>query len=70
MKHSVIKTFRDKITGELILRGSTFETDDSERSKDLIERGLAKSNEKASTVKEEEAKEEKPKRTTRKKSGE
>lgn len=70
MKHSVIKTFRDKQTGELILPGSTFETDDSERSKDLIERGLVKSNEKTSTVKKEEVKEEKPKRSTRKKESE
>lgn len=70
MKHSVIKTFRDKFTSELILRGSTFETDDSERTKDLIERGLVKSDEKASTVNKEEVKENKPKRTTSKKSGE
>lgn len=70
MKHSVIKIFRDKLTGELILPGSTFETDDSERSKDLIERGLVKSNEKASTVKKKEVKEEKPKRTTSKKESE
>ena len=70
MKHSVLKTFRDKLTGELILPGSTFETDDSERSKELIERGLVKSNKKASTVKKEEEKEEKSKSTDREKSGE
>lgn len=69
-KHEVLTTFRDKETGQLILAGSFFETDDLKRSKDLIERGLVKSNEKASTVKTEIVKEEKAKHSSRKKASE
>ena len=69
-KHEVLTTFRDKETGQLILSGSFFNTNDEKRLEDLIERGLVKSNEKASTVKKQEVKELKSKRVTSKKSGE
>lgn len=40
MKYEVVKRFRDKYTGELILPGDSFMCDENERIKDLLERGL------------------------------
>lgn len=40
--YTVIKPFRDKYTGEIILPGSTFICDENNRIKDLISRGLIK----------------------------
>ena len=40
--YTVVKPFRDKYTGEMILPGSTFICDENDRIKDLINRGLIK----------------------------
>lgn len=42
MKHEVIRRFRDKYTGEIILPGETFICDETDRIKDLISRGIIK----------------------------
>ncbi len=42
MKHEVIRRFRDKYTGEIILPGSTFICDETDRIKDLVSRGIIK----------------------------
>ncbi len=42
MKYEVIRRFRDKYTGEIILPGSTFICDENDRIKDLISRGIIK----------------------------
>lgn len=36
----VIQSFKDKVTGEVYPQGKELEIDDSERVKDLINRGL------------------------------
>lgn len=59
-KHEVLKTFRDKETGQIILAGSFFDTDDKKRLEDMFSRGLLK----------QEIKEPDKKVNTRKKSGE
>lgn len=68
-KHLVNKTFRDKETGQIVLAGSYFSTDDEKRLDDLFERGLLKSDKKNSTVKVEETKKPKSKKPVQKKSG-
>lgn len=40
MKYNVIRRFRDKYTGEIYLPGDTFESDEADRIKDLLTRGL------------------------------
>ena len=42
MKYEVIRRFKDKYTGKIILPGSTFICDENDRIKDLINRGLIK----------------------------
>ena len=42
MKYEVIRRFRDKYTGEIILPGSTFICDETDRIKDLASRGIIK----------------------------
>lgn len=42
MKYEVIRRFRDKYTGEIILPGATFICDETDRIKDLISRGIIK----------------------------
>ena len=42
MKYEVIRRFRDKYTGEIILPGSTFICDENDRIKDLTDRGIIK----------------------------
>ncbi len=42
MKYEVIRRFRDKYTGEIILPGSTFVCDETDRIKDLVSRGIIK----------------------------
>jgi len=39
-KYEVLKTFRDKKTGQIILAGSFFHTDDKKRLKEMFEREL------------------------------
>lgn len=77
-KHEVLKTFRDKETGQLILAGSFFVTDDKKRLDDLFKRELLKSEPKAKVknetieqaVKQDVVEKAVRKTTTRKKSGE
>jgi len=45
MKYEVIRRFRDKYTGEIILPGSTFICDETDRIKDLTDRGIIKKQE-------------------------
>ena len=45
MKYEVIRRFRDKYTGEIILPGSTFICDEADRIKDLTDRGIIKKQE-------------------------
>ena len=40
MKYRVIRRFRDKYTREVYLPGDTFESDEADRIKDLLDRGL------------------------------
>lgn len=42
MKYEVIRRFRDKYTGEIILPGSAFICDETDRIKDLVSRGIIK----------------------------
>lgn len=42
MKYEVIRRFRDKYTGKIILPGSTFICDENDRIKDLISRRIIK----------------------------
>ena len=42
MKYEVIRRFRDKYTGEIILPGATFICDETDRIKDLVSRGIIK----------------------------
>lgn len=42
MKYEVIRRFRDKYTGEIILPGATFLCDETDRIKDLTNRGIIK----------------------------
>lgn len=42
MKYEVIRRFRDKYTGEIILPGATFICDEADRIKDLTDRGIIK----------------------------
>jgi hypothetical protein len=42
MKYEVIRRFRDKYTGEIILPGATFLCDETDRIKDLVSRGIIK----------------------------
>lgn len=42
MKYKVIRRFRDKYTGEIILPGETFTCDETDRIQNLIRRGLIK----------------------------
>lgn len=42
MKYKVIRRFRDKYTGEIILPGATFLCDETDRIKDLVSRGIIK----------------------------
>lgn len=42
MKYEVIRRFRDKYTGKIILPGSTFICDESDRIKNLISKGFIK----------------------------
>lgn len=44
MKYEVVKRFRDKYTGELILPGDSFICDENDRSENLLQRGLIKAN--------------------------
>lgn len=45
MKYEVIRRFRDKYTGEIILPGSTFICDENDRIKNLIDRGIIREQE-------------------------
>lgn len=45
MKYEVIRRFRDKYTGEIILPSSTFICDETGRIKDLSDRGIIKKTE-------------------------
>lgn len=45
MKYEVIRRFRDKYTGEIILPGATFTCDETDRIKDLTDRGIIKKTE-------------------------
>lgn len=45
MKYKVIRRFRDKYTGEIILPGATFICDETDRIKDLTDRGIIKKQE-------------------------
>jgi hypothetical protein len=45
MKYEVIRRFRDKYTGEIILPGATFICDEADRIKDLTNRGIIKAQE-------------------------
>ena len=45
MKYEVIRRFRDKYTGEIILPGATFICDETDRIKDLTDRGIIKKQE-------------------------
>lgn len=45
MKYKVIRRFRDKYTGEIILPGSTFICDENDRIKNLIDRGIIREQE-------------------------
>jgi hypothetical protein len=45
MKYKVIRRFRDKYTGEIILPGATFICDEADRIKDLTDRGIIKKQE-------------------------
>ena len=42
MKYEVIRRFRDKYTGEIVLPGATFICDEADRIKDLTDRGIIK----------------------------
>ncbi len=42
MKYEVIRRFRDKYTREIILPGATFICDEADRIKDLVSRGIIK----------------------------
>ena len=42
MKYEVIRRFRDKYTGEIILPGATFFCEETDRIKDLTDRGIIK----------------------------
>ena len=42
MKYEVIRRFRDKYTGEIVLPGATFTCDEADRIKDLVSRGIIK----------------------------
>ena len=42
MEYEVIRRFRDKYTGEIILPGATFICDETDRIKDLVSRGIIK----------------------------
>ena len=42
MKYEVIRRFRDKYTGEIVLPGATFTCDEADRIQNLIRRGLIK----------------------------
>ncbi len=42
MKYEVIRRFRDKYTGEIILPGATFTCDEADRIQNLIGRGIIK----------------------------
>lgn len=44
MKYEVIRRFRDKYTGEIILPGSAFICEETDRIKDLTDRGIIKKN--------------------------
>lgn len=44
MKYEVVKRFRDKYTGEIILPGGSFICDENDRSENLLQRGLIKAN--------------------------
>lgn len=43
MKYEVIRRFRDKYTGEIILPGATFICDETDRIQNLIGRGIIES---------------------------
>jgi hypothetical protein len=45
MKYEVIRRFRDKYTGKIILPGSTFICDENDRIKNLIDRGIIREQE-------------------------
>jgi hypothetical protein len=40
MKYTVMRRFRDKYTGEIYLPGDAFVSDETDRIKDLLTRGL------------------------------
>jgi len=42
MEYEVIRRFRDKYTGEIILPGATFLCDENNRIKELTDRGIIK----------------------------
>ena len=42
MKYEVIRRFRDKYTGEIVLPGATFTCDEPDRIQNLIKRGFIK----------------------------
>ena len=45
MKYEVIRRFRDKYTGEIILPGETFTCDEPDRIQNLTDRGIIKAQE-------------------------
>lgn len=70
MKHKVLKKFRDKESRKVFAVDSFFESTDYDRVNFLEKEGFLKSHKDVSTLKEIEEKEDKPKRTTRKKESE
>ena len=52
MKYKVVRRFRDKYTGEIILPGSAFFCEETDRIEDLTDRGIIKAQEFAMTKKE------------------
>lgn len=53
MKYEVIRRFRDKYTGEIILPGANFVCEETERIKDLTSRGIIKTQGYADLTKKE-----------------
>lgn len=60
-KHEVLTTFRDKLTGDIVIAGSFFGANDNKRLEDMFNRGLIKEDEATAPIK---------KANTSKKSGE
>lgn len=53
MKYKVIRRFRDKYTGEIYLPGDTFVSEEADRIKDLLTRGLIETDDYSELTKKE-----------------